>query len=243
MVAFVADSGWINGLDVRVELFLNHFAHKFGLLDWCMGIVASSFFFRGGVVLLFVWYVLFDSERPGKLRKDAEIMLGTLLTSIVIMPGIRLASYLLPFRTRPIATPLLHFVSPVANTQGLQNWSSFPSDHAMLFFALATGVFFMSRRAGVLAYLWVAAAVCFPRLYLGYHWFTDILAGAVLGVGFASISLIPGFRRWTERIICPQYSKHPALFCSILFLYSFQVGTMFEDARQLLILAFQHFKG
>ncbi len=243
MAAFVADSGWINGLDVRVELFLNHFAHKSGLLDWCMGMLGSSLFLRGGVVLLFVWYVVFDSRRPGQLRKNAEIVLGTLLTSIVLMPGIRIASYFLPFRTRPIATPSLHFVSPVAGTQGLESWSSFPSDHAVLFFALATAVFFVSRRAGVFVYFWVVAAVCFPRLYLGYHWPTDILAGAVLGVGFASISLIPRFRRWTERVICSQYPKHPALFCAILFLYSFQVGTMFDDARQILIAACQHFKG
>jgi len=58
----------------------------------------------------------------------------------------------------------------------------FPSDHAVLFFALATGLFMAHRKLGIAAYAWVIVAICFPRLYLGIHWPTDVIAGAAVGV-------------------------------------------------------------
>ena len=243
VAAAVANSGWVNSFDVGIELFLNHLNHKSPLLDWCMDLAAGSLFFRGGVLLLFVWYVLFDSEYAGQLRKDVELLLGAMLTSVLAMPVVRIVAYLLPYRSRPFVTPVLHSVPPIEGLPSVASWSSFPSDHAVLFCALATGVFFVSRRAGLLAYLWAALVICLPRLYVGLHWPTDILAGAAMGVGLASIALIPGFRRWTKRVICSQYSRHPALFCTILFSYSFQVVTLFGAARRFVAAALEHFKG
>jgi membrane-associated phospholipid phosphatase len=235
-----SNPGWSNGFDIHVELFINHFVHKYALVDSFMYTLGSSFFFRGCVPLLLVWYVSFDRERLGQLRKGTDLLFGTMLVSVIAMPAVRIISHILPFRTRPLATPSLHFVAPAADIQQLAQWSSFPSDHAVLFVALATGVFFVSWRAGVLAYVWVAAAICFPRLYLGFHWPTDILAGSALGFGLASIALIPWYRRWVQHAICAQYSRHPSAFYTVLFLYSFQASTMFDDARRILIATLSH---
>lgn len=234
--------GWPNSFDFRIEQSLNQFALKSPFLNGCMSLLVRSFLFRGGVLLSWIWYVLFDSKRPGQLRKGAELLVGTMLLSILYMPVVRIVAYLLPFRARPIATPALHFVLPVKDVAGAVNWSAFPSDHALLFSALATGIFFVSRRAGILAYLWVAIAICLPRLYVGFHWPTDILAGAVLGVALASVSLVPGFRRWTKRVICSQYTLYPAPCYAILFLYTFGVGTQFADAFNLITAIFGHGK-
>jgi len=61
---------------------------------------------------------------------------------------------------------------------------SFPSNAAIVGFAIATGIWFGNRKAGVilfaLAILWV-----FARLYGGSHYLVDIVGGAVIGISIA----------------------------------------------------------
>ena len=61
--------------------------------------------------------------------------------------------------------------------------NSFPSGHTASAFALATilSLYSKSKYAGILYFL-LAAAVGYSRVYLGQHFFTDVFAGAVIGV-------------------------------------------------------------
>ena len=63
------------------------------------------------------------------------------------------------------------------------DWS-FPSGHAVNAFAAATVIFLDHKKAGVFALI-LAALVAFSRLYNSVHYPTDVLAGIVIGVGFA----------------------------------------------------------
>lgn len=63
------------------------------------------------------------------------------------------------------------------------DWS-FPSGHSVNVFAAATAVFLNHKKIGVFA-LVLAALVAFSRLYVGVHYPTDVLVGAVIGIGFA----------------------------------------------------------
>lgn len=236
-------SGWLNAFDVHIELYLNHFAHRSAWLDSTVTWINCSMILRGGVIAFLVWYVLFDRKRPGQLRKRAELLAGTILLSLASPLIARGLAHLLPFRARPIAVQGLPFL-PFANpSEPLMKWSAFPSDHAALFFMLATGIFFVSWRVGLLACLWVAAMICLPRLYLGLHWPTDILAGAALGAGLACLTLLPPLRRWLENATRSCYSRQPGLFFAGLFLYSFQVATIFEDMRRVMTLTLRYFNG
>jgi len=116
----------------------------------------------------------------------------------------------------------------------LLNWSAFPSDHATLFLALVTGIFFVSRRLGLIALLWTLVTITFPALYLGVHWPTDVIAGACLGVGVAFIAKVPQFRNAVEHVTMKWHQQHPGLFFAILFVWSYETASLFEDGRRLL---------
>ena len=64
---------------------------------------------------------------------------------------------------------------------GVRHSRSFPSSHATNFFAAAPIIGWVFPEARVAAYA-VAGAVSFSRVYVGDHWPSDVLAGAVLGL-------------------------------------------------------------
>ena len=63
---------------------------------------------------------------------------------------IRVAAIVIPFRVRPCVDPSIGFHFP-AGASGWVGWNSFPSDHAVLFCALAVTFCSVSRRLGVIA--------------------------------------------------------------------------------------------
>lgn len=57
---------------------------------------------------------------------------------------------------------------------------SFPSDHAALAFAIAVAVFLAHRRWGII-FLIAAMFVALGRVFVGVHYPSDVLMGAVIG--------------------------------------------------------------
>jgi membrane-associated phospholipid phosphatase len=65
----------------------------------------------------------------------------------------------------------------------------FPSDHATMAGAIAVGVFFASRRLGVVAAL-AALLLAFARVYVGVHYPRDVAAGLLLGAVVAAVGQV-----------------------------------------------------
>jgi membrane-associated phospholipid phosphatase len=65
-------------------------------------------------------------------------------------------------------------------------FASFPSGHSTSIFALATTLALLekNKKANV-AYLLVAVAVGYSRIYLGQHFLGDVLMGSLIGMGVA----------------------------------------------------------
>lgn len=229
----------MNWFDVNILLFLNQFANHSRWLDW-LTTRAYSTNLSGGVVMAIACCALFDRKREKPFCDRYELLLCTIFLCGPATLAARALALTLPFRLRPIWTPALHFQLPQAAHLILLGWSAFPSDHATLFFALATGIFFVSRPLGVLAYVWVAALISFPALYLGIHWPTDIIAGACLGISFAHIAKIPAVQRAVGQFTTKSLDQHPGLFFAFLFIWSYEAANLFEDGRRLLKGVFGH---
>jgi len=65
---------------------------------------------------------------------------------------------------------------------------SFPSGHTMTAFSIALVLSYFYRGVGLPLYF-MAASIAISRVVLGMHFLSDVLAGAVLGVGLGCASL------------------------------------------------------
>ncbi|MEU6485539.1 phosphatase PAP2 family protein [Streptomyces sp. NPDC046887] len=85
------------------------------------------------------------------------------------------------------------------------HFASFPSGHAMTAAFTVAVLLWLARRLGAGGWVWrlavVAGAVSVlgvgvTRLYLGVHWFSDVLAGWLMGVCFAALA-VWAYERWS----------------------------------------------
>ena len=90
--------------------------------------------------------------------------------------------------------PLVGRIRPYEVVEGLrllgevQEDFSFPSGHSAAAFAVAVVMYkFLPKRVGVPA-LVLAAAIALSRLYIGVHYPTDVLVGALIGAACAWFS-------------------------------------------------------
>ncbi len=221
----------MNSFDAGIIHFLNSFSQKSMFFDRLMNFIVDDYFIKGAIILSFLWAFWF--QKGGKINNKKGVIIGFLSTFIAIIVG-RILELTLPFRIRPVYNPGLTFLRPYRFSEyGLDSWSSFPSDHAVMFFALATSVFLMSKKIGTLVYLYVFLIICFPRMYLGLHYPTDILAGAMIGT---LITIFVARFKMGDSIankILEFSRKYEGLFYALFFLLSFQIATMFFEIRTI----------
>lgn len=89
---------------------------------------------------------------------------------------------------------------PLARHVRMPTSASFPSGHSAAAFAFATGVAHASLAAAVPPY-GLAALVAYSRIHTGVHYPGDVVAGSLLGAGFAgaTVRALDGMRgpgRW-----------------------------------------------
>lgn len=223
----------MNPIDFHIAQFFSSLASEYWRLDWLLYAAAQSYFLKGEVLMALFWAAWFR-----KLSNEAMIQEALVATLIACMLGLgigRALVYTLPYRARPIDNTVFKYNVPYpVDRSDAHDWSSFPSDHAILFVALAAGIFCAWRFAGAIALVYVAVVVCFPRLYLGYHYLTDLLVGALIGAGIVWLFNQPQIRTQITRIPLRFHRQKPQLFYAVLFLLSYQIAELFNPARHVM---------
>jgi membrane-associated phospholipid phosphatase len=222
----------MNSFDSSIETYLStlrfgHFATQ------AIEAVADMYTFKGLILIPLLWWMWFQQDERREWRR--QMVLATILSGIVALFVGRVLTHWLPFRVRPVYSSELHlqFAGHALQDAMLSSWSSFPSDHAMLWMAVATGIFLVSRGIGLIALVYTVLFVCLPRAYLGFHYPTDLLAGAALGIVITLIMTRDALRvsytapllRWIER--------YPAPSAALAFLLCLELVTQFDELREL----------
>lgn len=226
--------------DTTIETYLAHLALG-PMPNLAMRALTDMYMFRGLVLIPILWWIWFQ---PGERREwHREMVIATIVSGLVALAVGRVLADCLPFRVRPVYSTDLHlqFSTNTLHDAMLSKWSSFPSDHAMLWMAVATGIFIVSRFAGVLAFIYTALFICFPRAYLGFHYPTDLIAGAAIGILITFIMTRAPLRtryalpsvRWIER--------YPGPSSMLAFILCYELVTQFDELRRIASVASKAF--
>ena len=217
--------------DRYLLLWINSPAGQNGVVDKLMYDLADSDLVKGGIFLAFYWGLWFD--RDGSQRRDVVVALAAAIITAILSRGLQVG---LPFHLRPLHTPGIGVHVPVGVDPAILNtFSSFPSDHAMLFFALSVPIWWRSRWLGAAAMLWTVLLIALPRVYLGYHFPSDVIAGAVLGViVMVVLCRLISRMRLPDRVVALS-KTHPAAFYAVAFLVTFELALLFADVRHFLL--------
>jgi membrane-associated phospholipid phosphatase len=220
----------ISNIDVVIYHFLNGFAGN-RFLDHFASFEENDNLLKGGLFLAMYWYLWFRAGPDQERRRRAIIAI--LAGALLALVASRTVANFAPYRIRPIYDPQLqHYPYSFPISPNLVNWSAFPSDTAAFFFALAIGLASLSRRLGIPAMLYVAGWICLPRMFLGLHYASDIVAGASIGIILVWASLKVDWLQsgFATRLLALAEAR-PEVFYAAAFLASFEMGVLFDDIR------------
>lgn len=129
------------------------------------------------------------------------LLMAVVIALMFLITDFLTASLIKPLvgRLRPSREPgVMELLSYVNDYRGGR--FSFPSNHACNGFASATMLALLFRRKFVIAsaFIW-AVGSCYSRMYLGVHYPSDILTGAVIGV-ISAFSFHWLYRRCYQRV-------------------------------------------
>jgi len=222
----------MNVFDLSVLKLFFTFVHWCPALDTILKYLVNDDFLKGGVFLAFFWWLWFRDDKPVQERREF-LLFAFVSSSSAVLLGRLLALYV-PFRVRPLQNPLYNFPFPYTAPSDIpRSWNSFPSDHAILFFCLAASLWIVSRRMGILAICHTLFVICIPRIYMGYHYPSDIVAGALLGIGVALVGKYARVRKGATHPAFLWLERHPASFYAFAFLWMFEVAELFRTLLNL----------
>ncbi|MBQ5841382.1 MAG: phosphatase PAP2 family protein [Clostridia bacterium] len=163
------------------------------VLDTVMPLISALA--DGGImwILLAVGLLCFARTRRAGLSMGIALLLGVIIGNLVLK---NLVGRVRPYDVDPSVMLLVDRLTDFA----------FPSGHTLASFGAATALTVRYRRAGAAA-LVLAGLIAFSRLYLFVHYPTDVLAGALLGVGFGFLGCYFTDALWKKFELCKKIKK------------------------------------
>jgi membrane-associated phospholipid phosphatase len=135
-----------------------------------------------GAALFILWIQAAKGNRREIRARMFTILVGSILAILLGLIARALISWPPPARY-----PNLSIFFP-GYLRAYTGNNSFPSLSTALYGSLAMGIYSLHKPTGRLLWILVAVCVALPRMYVGGHYMTDVLAGLLLGLFGYTIS-------------------------------------------------------
>ncbi|MBX4200755.1 phosphatase PAP2 family protein [Candidatus Parcubacteria bacterium] len=155
-------------LDLSIFNVIHGFAGKNSILDAAGIFLADYFPYFLGLGLLSLLFFK-------KYRTMASLALASGLVARFAVKGVILLFYQRPRPFMDVPEFLRLIWTPV-----FEDSQSFPSGHALFFFAASAIVYYFNKKWGI-AFFVASLIIGIARIFAGVHWPADIAAGAILG--------------------------------------------------------------
>lgn len=203
---------WLSLLDAKLLIWINHaVASRPSLYRVCLFLTDQGSDIALALTAAWLWFWPDASARTARAGGVRRLLTrresrARLITFGVAAIGAYISARLIAMAVdadRPFTTFLPVRGLPGA-FEGLRTFGSFPSDHAALLAGLPVVFGRWDRRLGL---AWAAAAILliFVRIGVGFHYPSDMVGGAVIGLAFAVIAMALHDRsarvhRWTSTL-------------------------------------------
>jgi membrane-associated phospholipid phosphatase len=211
----------VTAVDHWTSCAMSAVAGRSSWLDWLLLRA-----FQTDLLKLFPMIVLL--AWPGE-RGRRELGVAGLLSASLALAGAATAQRFGSDRVRPALSGLFHF--PALPTEIQTDLVSFPSETAAVAFALAAVLMKQGPLRAWFAFFWSVVVVCMPRLYGGYHYASDLVAGAVIGSLSCYLVLASGTARWLAAAMDRARPKTQAAARIVLMAYGFELAQLFAGVR------------
>jgi len=165
--------------DIVITNFLKNFLPHHHFFD----LFFSFFSLKGNAIFVWILVIIIalfleEKKHPGISKNDKKFII---VFTLSFLTTAFLVNYPLKnFFHRPRPNQLISTTCPTD--------FSFPSGHAATAFAAATVLTFFDKKRRFF-YSTIAFLIAYSRIYLGCHYFLDVLAGGVVGIIISKIIL------------------------------------------------------
>lgn len=212
----------------RIMLGINQMARESELFDFIIRVLSYQNLISGVLLVAGFWALWF---MPRLMHRRTELLTCT-IAAFGSAALSRILQQLTPEHARPLQDQALNMTPPTGvDAQTLHDFSSFPSDHGAVFIGLAYVIWRLHRKLGMVAIAF-AALLCFTRIYLGYHFITDIVGGGALAILTVQIALLAPFQRiggWLTGFS----QTAPHWFYPLTFVACYGIATLAEELREI----------
>lgn len=171
---------FLYSIDLSIFYFINHSLQNL-LFDGVMPFVTDLNKKPGILALVAIGWVVLFIKGGAKGRTVALLLIPTIVFSDQLNSGFIKSLF---ERLRPCHTlPDVHLLVPCGSGY------SFPSSHAVNNFAGAFVVSYFYRTLSWAMYGF-AAVVSFSRVYVGVHYPSDVVVGALVGIGCGALVIV-----------------------------------------------------